>query len=78
MDERQQTAEEFKITLNDSQKEALINAGYEGFAKDTDDMMFYIHSLTDWLESHNKNYNREQYDRIAILNELLTAIYKNY
>jgi len=70
--------EEFKITLNDHQKEALKNAGYEDLANDTDNLMFYMHSLTEWLESHNKNYNSGQYDRIVILNELFSAIYNNY
>ena len=69
---------EFKITLNEKQQEALKKAGFDLFAEDTDNMMFYVHSLIEWLESHNKNYNKEQYHRIQILNDILTAIYKNY
>jgi len=70
--------EQFKITLNQDQKEALKKAGYEGLTEDTDNILFYLYSLIDWLSSHNKNYNKEQYNRIDIANDVLKALYENF
>lgn len=69
--------EEFKITLNDRQKAALTTAGYEDLTENSADLMYFLSGLTEWLESHNKNYNSKQYDCIATLNEIITAIYNN-
>ena len=73
--------EQFKITLNQDQKEKLIKSGYDcfaGFAEETENMFFYLHSLIEWLECHNKNYTKEQYHRIQIANDLLNALYKGF
>jgi len=35
-----------------------------------DDVYLYVSSLIEWLESHNKNYTKEQYSRIQSLKEI--------
>lgn len=46
-----------------------------GFSFDNwSDMYLYIKSLVEWLESHNKNYTKEQYHRIDSLKEILDCI----
>ena len=46
-----------------------------GFAFATmDDLFFYVSRSVEWLESHNKNYNREQYSRISDLKDILDCI----
>ena len=39
-----------------------------------EDFVCYITSLSSWLESHNKNYTKEQYHKISLLNDLLKCI----
>lgn len=41
---------------------------------DWSDIYLYVQSLVEWLESHNKNYNKEQYHRICTLKEILESI----
>lgn len=38
------------------------------------DMYLYVSSLVDYLESHNKNYNKEQWRRIQTLKEIMESI----
>lgn len=39
-----------------------------------EDCFLYVSSLIDYLESHNKNYNKEQYHRILTLKNICRAI----
>lgn len=39
-----------------------------------EDCLFYMESLVDYLESHNKNYNKEQYRRILTLKDIFRAM----
>lgn len=41
---------------------------------DLSDMYLYVKSLVEWLESHNKNYTKEQYRKIDSLKEILDCI----
>lgn len=38
------------------------------------DCYFYVRSLIDYLATHNKNYNSEQYERIEILKDIFDSI----
>lgn len=38
------------------------------------DATFYLKSLLEWLESHNKNYNQEQYYKIIDCLEIVKSI----
>jgi len=49
-------------------------AGQGGSFEDWSDIYSYISGLVDWLESHNKNYTKEQYHKIVILKEILDCI----
>ena len=69
---------DFNITLNDNQIENLKNAGFEGMAEDTDNILFYVHSVIDDLESHNKNYTKKQYYGISTLKDIFDALYKGF
>ena len=39
-----------------------------------EDMFFYMKNHIDWLESHNKNYNKEQYRRLCDLKDICDCI----
>ena len=70
---------DFKITLNDQQKENLIKAGFEGFTEDTDNILFYVAGiLENHLVNHNKNYTKDQYHCIDTLNDIFQALYKGF
>lgn len=70
---------DFKITLNDQQKENLIKAGFEGFTEDTDNILFYVAGiLENHLANHNKNYTKDQYRCIETLNDIFQALYKGF
>ena len=69
---------DFNITLNDRQKDGLIKAGYEGMAEDTDNILFYTFHMLDVLESHNKNYTKDQYNRISELKDIFEALYNGF
>lgn len=46
-----------------------------GFAfDDWSDMYLYVQRLVTWLESHNKNYNKEQYHKISDLKDIISCI----
>lgn len=66
--------EEFKIILNERQKDGLRNAGFEGMAEDTDNILFYTYHMLDVLERHNKNYTKDQYNRISALKDIFESI----
>ena len=70
--------EDFKITLNERQKDGLKKAGFEGMAEDTDNILFYTFHMLDVLESHNKNYTKDQYNRISALKDIFEALYKGF
>ena len=53
-------------------REKLNQYGFE--FNSSEDMFFYISSLIDYLKTHNKNYTKEQYNRILTLEELMEAI----
>ena len=38
------------------------------------DAIFYLQSLLEWLESHNKNYNQEQYYKILDCLEIVKSM----
>lgn len=42
--------------------------------EDPESFVCYITSISSWLQSHNKNYTKEQYNKIEILNDLLNCI----
>ena len=52
--------------------EKLENLGFT--FEDPESFICYITSLSSWLQSHNKNYTKEQYHRITTLNDLLNCI----
>lgn len=52
--------------------EQLENIGFT--FDDSTSFVCYICSLVTWLESHNKNYTKEQYHKISLLNDLLKCI----
>ena len=52
--------------------EKLENLGFT--FEDPESFICYILSLSSWLQSHNKNYTKEQYNRIDTLNDLLNCI----
>lgn len=68
---------DFKITYNAAQQQNLRDIGFIGLANDPEglDTISYIKSLLDYLISHNKNYTKEQYSKIDILNDIINAIY---
>lgn len=70
--------EDFKITLNEQQKENLKKSGFYGFSEDTDEILFYTFHMLEVLESHNKNYTKDQYNRISTLKDIFTALYKGF
>ena len=39
-----------------------------------EDLFFYVSNSIGWLESHNKNYNKEQYYRICDLKYICDCI----
>lgn len=39
-----------------------------------EDVFFYLSNMLDWLESHNKNYTKAQYDRILTLKEICDCL----
>lgn len=41
---------------------------------DTDDAYLYLAGLVEWLESHNKNYTKEQWHRIQSLKDIFDSI----
>lgn len=69
---------DFKITLNDQQKENLKAAGYDILAEDPEEIFFYTWTRLLDLESHNKNYTKNQYYMISNLKDIYTALQKGY
>lgn len=53
-------------------KKILENTGLN--FENKEDLYFYIKNTIDFLESHNKNYTKEQYHRIIDLKEILENI----
>lgn len=46
-----------------------------GFSFETmEDLYLYVLRSVEWLESHNKNYNKEQYYRMLDLKDILDCI----
>ena len=68
----------FNISLNEDQAERLRAAGFEGFAENTDDLLFYVYHTLDRLAHHNKNYTKTQYYGITALYDIFEAIYKGF
>lgn len=61
--------DEIKLAIN-YEKLAACGFSFESWS----DMCLYVQSLVEWLESHNKNYTKEQYHRISSLKEILDCI----
>ena len=57
-----------------NKKEILKNIGIE--FTNNDDYLLYMINLIDYLESHNKNYTKEQYFKISELKEMINNIKK--
>lgn len=53
-------------------KEKMQKIGFE--FESMEDVYFYIFYMIEWLESHNKNYTKEQYYRISIVNDILHSL----
>lgn len=61
--------EEIKLAINHDKLEQ------RGLSFETwGDMYLYVKSLVEYLESHNKNYNKEQWSRIQTLQEIMESI----
>ena len=46
-----------------------------GFGFDAvDDVYFYVSHISEWLESHNKNYTKDQYYNICALKDALECL----
>ena len=69
-----------KIRLSDKQIKCLKAAGFEGFIDilylNTDDVLDYVFNIVVSLESHNKNYTKDQYHKISALDDLVSALYR--
>ena len=60
---------EIKLAIN-HEKLAACGFSFDGWS----DMYLYVESIINWLESHNKNYTKEQYYKISNLKEILGCI----
>jgi esterase/lipase superfamily enzyme len=54
---------------------------YEKLLKETgcsfnsyDDILYYLNSLLDYLTTHNKNYTKEQYHKINLINDIIKCL----
>lgn len=56
-----------KINYNEMEK---LGLKFDDIA----DIIFYFSNMLDWLESHNKNYTKEQYNRILTLKEICDCL----
>lgn len=61
--------EQIKLSIN-HEKLKECGLSFESWS----DMYYYIKSLVEWLESHNKNYNKAQYYKIVTIKEILESI----
>lgn len=61
--------DEIKLEIN-HEKLTACGFSFESWI----DMYLYVKSLMEWLESHNKNYTKEQYYKISSLKEILDCI----
>jgi len=61
--------EQIKLSIN-HEKLKECGLSFENWS----DMYYYIKSLVEWLESHNKNYNKAQYYKIVTIKEILESI----
>lgn len=66
------------IEINEKQKKNLKAIGFEGLAEDTDNILSYVHKTLEALESHNKNYTKDQYYKISTLNDIFKALYEGF
>lgn len=53
-------------------KEKMQELGFN--FENMEDIYFYIFHIMEWLESHNKNYTKEQYYKISIVNDILHCL----
>lgn len=68
---------DFNITINEEQARRLEAAGFD-VMKDTDEILFYTYNMIQWLNTHNKNYTKDQEHRIGALCDLWEALYKGF
>ena len=61
--------DDIKLAINHD-KLAACGWSFESWS----DMYLYVESLINWLESHKKNYTKEQYYKISNLKEILGCI----
>ena len=54
---------------------------YEKLLKNTgcsfnnwDDLLYYLNNLLDYLTTHNKNYTKEQYNKIVLINDIIKSL----
>lgn len=41
---------------------------------DWNDLLYYLDSLLDYLTTHNKNYTKEQYNKIVLINDIIKSL----
>ena len=58
-----------------------MNFNYEKLLKNTgcsfgswDDLLYYLDNLLDYLTTHNKNYTKEQYNKIVLINDIIKSL----
>ena len=59
------------LTINEKKIQDL---GFSYKESELSDWYCYIRAELQWLESHNKNYTKEQYDRLSTVKDLFDAI----
>lgn len=59
--------------LTELQKELLKNKGFD--FENINDIIFYLYPIAEFLYSHNKNYNKGQYLKIDIINDIISSLY---
>jgi hypothetical protein len=41
---------------------------------DWNDLLYYLNNLLDYLTTHNKNYTKEQYNKIILINDIIKSL----
>ena len=69
---------DFRITYNEKQEAALKKNGFTGIANDPEGLntIEFFHKRLSFLQSHNKNYTKKQYEAIDDLFTVIDCIIK--
>lgn len=62
-------------SFNERQRAALLEAGT---SDDAETVFMDLEIQLNYLMTHNKNYTKEQYNRIDYVNDIINAIYRNF